>query len=41
MYAIRRDHDAVTGRDFTDAIEKIEVDFDRHVYKSGYGAMFA
>ena len=40
MYAIRRDHDAGTGRDFADAIEKIEVDLDHHVYKSGFGAMF-
>ncbi|OPY40774.1 MAG: Proteasome-activating nucleotidase [Methanoregulaceae archaeon PtaU1.Bin222] len=41
MFAIRRDRDAVSKEDFCDAIEKIGLDFERHLYKSGYGAMFA
>jgi len=41
MFAIRKDRDAVSKEDFLDAIEKIGLDFDRHIYKSGYGAMFA
>lgn len=41
MFAIRRDRDAVSKKDFCDAIEKIGLDFERHLYKSGYGAMFA
>ncbi len=41
MFAIRRDQDAVSKEDFLDAIEKIGLDFDRHIYKSGFGAMFA
>jgi proteasome regulatory subunit len=41
MFAIRRERDAVSKEDFCDAIEKIGLDFERHLYKSGYGAMFA
>jgi len=41
MFAIRRDSEAVSKKDFSEAIEKIELDFERHLYKSGYGAMFA
>jgi len=41
MFAIRRDQDAVSKEDFLDAIEKIGLDFDRHICKSGFGAMFA
>ncbi|MCU0633004.1 MAG: proteasome-activating nucleotidase [Methanolinea sp.] len=41
MYAIRRERDAVSRDDFLDAIEKIGLDFERHVSRSGFGAMFA
>ncbi|MCQ8893879.1 MAG: proteasome-activating nucleotidase [Methanolinea sp.] len=41
MFAIRREREAVSREDFLDAIEKIGQDFERHVFKSGYGAMFA
>ena len=41
MFAIRNDRDAVSREDFSDAIEKIGLDFERHLYKGGFGAMFA
>jgi proteasome regulatory subunit len=41
MFAIRTEHEAVTRKDFLDAIEKIGLDFDGHKYISNYGAMFA
>jgi len=41
MFAIRREHEAVTPEDFQNAIEKIALDFDHQRYTGGYGAMFA
>ena len=41
MFAIRREREAVSKEDFLDAIEKIGQDFERHVIRTGYGAMFA
>ncbi|HON80842.1 MAG TPA: proteasome-activating nucleotidase [Methanoregulaceae archaeon] len=41
MFAIRRDHDAVSRSDFLNAIEKIGLDFDRKRLTSSFGAMFA
>ena len=41
MFAIRTEHEAVTRKDFLNAIEKIGLDFDGHKYLSNYGAMFA
>jgi proteasome regulatory subunit len=41
MFAIRKEHDAVTRSDFLNAIEKIGLDFDRQKFTSSFGAMFA
>ena len=41
MFAIRKDHDAITRSDFLNAIEKIGLDFDRQKFASSFGAMFA
>jgi proteasome regulatory subunit len=41
MFAIRKEHDAITRSDFLNAIEKIGLDFDRQKFASSFGAMFA
>ncbi|NYT20745.1 MAG: proteasome-activating nucleotidase [Methanomicrobiales archaeon] len=41
MFAIRKDHEAITRSDFLSAIEKIGLDFDRQKFTSSFGAMFA
>jgi len=41
MFAIRKEHDAVSRSDFLNAIEKIGLDFDRQKFASSFGAMFA
>jgi proteasome regulatory subunit len=41
MFAIRKEHEAVTRTDFLNAIEKIGIDFDRQKLTSSFGAMFA
>ena len=41
MFAIRKDHEAITRSDFLNAIEKIGLDFDRQKFTSSFGAMFA
>jgi proteasome regulatory subunit len=41
MFAIRKEHDSVTRGDFLNAIEKINLDFDRQKYPGSFGAMFA
>jgi len=41
MFAIRREHDAVTREDFLKAIEKIGLDFEQHRPLGNIGAMFA
>ncbi len=41
MFAIRKDHEAITRSDFLNAIEKIGLDFDRQKLTSSFGAMFA
>ncbi len=41
MFAIRREHDAVTREDFLKAIDKIGLDFEQHRPLGNMGAMFA
>jgi proteasome regulatory subunit len=41
MFAIRREHDAVTREDFLKAIDKIGLDFEQHRPLGNIGAMFA
>jgi proteasome regulatory subunit len=41
MFAIRKEHEAITRSDFLNAIEKIGLDFDRQKFASNFGAMFA
>jgi len=41
MFAIRKEHDAITRSDFLNAIEKVALDFDRQKLASSFGAMFA
>jgi proteasome regulatory subunit len=41
MFAIRKEHEAITRSDFLNAIEKIGLDFDRQKFTSNFGAMFA
>jgi len=41
MFAIRKEHDAITRSDFLNAIEKVGLDFDRQKFTSNFGAMFA
>lgn len=41
MFAIRKEHDSVTRGDFLNAIEKIDLDFNRQKYPGSFGAMFA
>jgi proteasome regulatory subunit len=41
MFAIRREHDAVTREDFLKAIDKIVLDFEQHRPLGNIGAMFA
>jgi proteasome regulatory subunit len=41
MFAIRKEHEAISRNDFLNAIEKIGLDFDRQKFTSSFGAMFA
>ena len=41
MFAIRKEHDAVTREDFLNAIDKIGLDFEQHRPLGNIGAMFA
>jgi len=41
MFAIRMEHETVGHDDFTKAIDKLSVDFDRHHFHTTFGEMFA